>query len=105
MLASFPRHGAFKVEGIKPKRKAWEQAHMADHVLAKVSSVCSDLCFVASKAVRKRHLFRTCSTEVEPSTKVVKKVGADEQEPAAPAPALDSKDWGPSASLAGAVDH
>jgi hypothetical protein len=40
---------------------------------------------------------------VEPPTKVVKKVGADEQEPAAAA--LDSNGQGPTASPAGAVDH
>ena len=68
MLAFYPRNGAFKEEGIKPKRKALEQAHMADHVLAQVSSVYSDFRLVASKAVRKRHLFRTCSKEVEPHT-------------------------------------
>ena len=38
---------ALKEEGIKPKRKALEQAHMADHVLAQVSWVCPDFCIVA----------------------------------------------------------
>ena len=54
-------------------------------------------------AVRKRHLFRTNSTEVEPPTKVVKKVGANEQQPAAAA--LDSNGQVPRASTAGAADH
>ena len=49
-------------------------------------------------------MFRTCSKEVEPPTKVVNKVGVDDQEPAASA-ALDSKDRGPRASPAGAVDR
>ena len=48
-------------------------------------------------------MFCTCSKEVEPPTKVVQKVGAEEQEPAAAA--LDSKYRGPRASPAGAVDH
>ena len=61
---------------------------MAGHVLAQVSSVYADFRFVASNAVRKQHLFRTCSKEVEPPTKVVKKAGADELGPAA---ALGSK--------------
>jgi hypothetical protein len=71
MLAFYPRNGAVKEEGIKPKRKALEQAHMADHVLVQVSSVYSDFCFAVAKAVRKRHLFRTCSKDSGPPTKVV----------------------------------
>jgi hypothetical protein len=34
MLALYPRNGALTEEGVKPKYKALEQAHMADHVLA-----------------------------------------------------------------------
>lgn len=67
------------------------------------SSKFGDLIQASPQAVRKRHLFRTCSKEVEPPTKVAKKVGADEQEPAAAA--LDSNGQGPRASPAGAVDH
>ena len=83
---------------------------MADHVLAQVSSVYSDFRRAASQAVHKQHLFRTFSKEVEPPTKVVKKAGAEETQPAAAA-ASDSKDPGPrgisaaGASPVGAVDH
>ena len=76
---------------------------MAGHVLAQVSSAYSDFCFVASKAVRQRHI-RHFFKEVEPPTKVVKKDGANEQQPAAAA-AFDSNGQGPRASTAGAVDH
>ena len=38
-LHCLSQDGALKEEGIKPKRKALEQAHMADYVLAQVSSV------------------------------------------------------------------
>ena len=61
MLAFYPTNAAFKEEGINPKRKALEQAHMADHVLAQVSSVYSDFRLVVAKAVRKQHLCRTNS--------------------------------------------
>ena len=54
--------------------------------------------------MRKRHLFRTYSKEVEPPTKVAKKAGANEQQPASAA-ALDSNGQGPRASPASAVDH
>ena len=60
MLAFHPRNGAANKEGIKPNRKALEQAHMADHVMAQVSLVYLEFRLVASKAVRKLHLFRTC---------------------------------------------
>ena len=76
---------------------------MTDQVLAQVSSMCSDFRLAASKAVRKRHLFRTNSTEVEPPTKVVQKASVNEQQPAASA--LGSNGQGPRASPAGAVDH
>ena len=49
MLAFYPRNGAFKEEGCKPKCKALEQAHMADHVLAQVSSVYLDFCSPVSR--------------------------------------------------------
>ena len=76
MLVFYSRNSAVKEDGIKPRRKASEQDHMADHVLAQVSSVYSDFSLVAPKAVRKRHLFRTCAKEVEPPTEVVNDVGA-----------------------------
>ena len=41
MIAFYPRNGAVKEEGVRSKRKALEQAHMADHVLAQVSSFFS----------------------------------------------------------------
>ena len=49
MFAFYPRNGASKEERIKPKRKALEQAHMAYHVLAQVSSVYSDFRRAVSK--------------------------------------------------------
>ena len=58
MIAFYPRNSAVKEEGVRPKRKAIEQGHMADHVLASVSAVYADFRLAASKAVRKRHLFR-----------------------------------------------
>ena len=100
----YPRNGAVKEAGIMPNRKALEQARVADHDLAQVSSVYSDFRLVASKAVRKRRLVRTNSTEVEPPTKVVNNVGANEQQPAAAA-GLDSNGKGLGASPAGAADH
>ena len=76
LIAFYPRSGAVKEEGVRSKFKALEQAHMADHVLAQVSSVFADFRLAASKAVRKRHLFRTASTEGQPSTKAAKVEGS-----------------------------
>ena len=76
LIAFYPRNGAVKEEGVRSKFKALEQAHMADHVLAQVSSVVADFRLAASKAVRKRHLFRTASTEGQPSTKAAKVEGS-----------------------------
>ena len=73
MIAFYPRNSAVKEEGVRPKRKAIEQGHMADHVLASVSAVYADFRLAASKAVRKRHLFRATSREAEPLAKLVKK--------------------------------
>lgn len=78
---------------------------MAYHVLAQVSSVYSDFCLAASKAVRKRRLVRTCSKEVEPPTKVVNKAGANEQEPASASASLDFNGQGTGASPTSAADH
>ena len=75
MIAFYPRNGAVKEEGMRPKRKAIEQAHMADHVLTTVSTVYADFRFAASRAVRKRHLFHVASREVEPATKLAKPAG------------------------------
>ena len=72
MIAFYPRNGAVKEEGVRAKHKALEQAHMADHVLATISSVYADFRLASSKAVRKRHLFRTVSKEAEASAKVAK---------------------------------
>ena len=71
MIAFYPRNSAVKEEGVRPKRKAIEQGHMADHVLASVSAVYADFRLAASKAVRKRHLFRATSREAEPLAKLV----------------------------------
>ena len=76
LIASHPRNGAVKEEGVRSKFKALEQAHMADHVLAQVSSVFADFRLAASKAVRKRHLFRTASSEGQPSTKAANVEGS-----------------------------
>ena len=72
MIAFYPRNGAVKEEGVRPKTKAIEQAHMADHVLASVSAVYADFHLAAPKAVRKRHLFRATSREAEPAAKLAK---------------------------------
>ena len=72
MIAFYPRNSAVKEEGVRPKRKAIEQGHMADHVLASVSAVYADFRLAASKAVRKQHLFRATSREAEPLAKLVK---------------------------------
>jgi hypothetical protein len=74
MIAFYPRNGAVKEEGMRPKRKAIEQAHMADHVLTTVSTVYADFRLAASRAVRKRHLFRVPS---DPATKRAKPAGID----------------------------
>ena len=79
MIAFYPRNSAVKEEGVRPKRKAIGQGHMADHVLASISTVYADFRLAASKAVRKRHLFRATSREVEPLAKLVKN---DSQKPA-----------------------
>ena len=42
MIAFYPRSRVVKEEGVRPKAKAIEQAHMADHVLASVSAVYTD---------------------------------------------------------------
>lgn len=81
MLAFYPRNGAVEEEGIKPKHKALEQAHMADHVLAQVSSAYADFRLAASKAVKKRHLFRVSSQEVTPPAKFPKKDTAEQATP------------------------
>ena len=73
MIAFYPRNSAVKEEGVRPKHKAIEQGHMADHVLASISAVYADFRLAASKAVRKRHLFRATSREAEPLAKLVKK--------------------------------
>ena len=80
--------------------------------MAQVSLVYSDFGHAASKSVRKRHLSRTSSKEGEPPTKFVKKVGAEEQEPAAAAAgASESKVPGPGGisavgpARAGVVGH
>jgi hypothetical protein len=75
MIAFYPRNGAVKEEGMRLKHKAIEQAHMADHVLTTVSTVCADFRLAASRVVRKRHLFRVTSREVEPATKLAKPAG------------------------------
>ena len=67
MIAFYPRSGVVKEEGVRPHAKAIEQAHMADHVLASVSEVYTDFRLAASKAVRKRQLFRVVSREAEPA--------------------------------------
>ena len=64
---------------MRPKTKAIEQAHMADHVLASVSAVCADFHFAASTAVRKRHLFRVASREAEPAAQLAQ---TDREKPA-----------------------
>ena len=79
MIAFYPRNSAVKEEGIRPKCKTIEQGHMADHVLASISAVYADFRLAASKAVRKRHLFRATSREAEPLAKLVKN---DSQKPA-----------------------
>ena len=76
VVTFYPRNGA--EEGFRPKRKALEQAHMADHVLAQVSAMYTDFRLAATKAVRKRHLFRTVSKEVEPPAKVARAAGDGE---------------------------
>ena len=75
MIGFYPRNGAVKEEGVRPKHKAIEQAHMADHVLTTVSTMYADFRLAASRAVRKRHLFRVPSREVEPATKLAKPAG------------------------------
>ena len=79
MIAFYPRSGVVKEEGVRPKAKAIEQAHMVDHVLASVSAVYADFRLAASKAVRKRHLFRVASREAEPAAKLAK---TDREKPA-----------------------
>ena len=66
------RSGVVNEEGVRPKAKAIEQAHTVDHVLASVSAVYTDFRLTASKAVRKRHLFRVVSREAEPAAKLAK---------------------------------
>ena len=82
LIAFYPRNGVVKEEGVRSKRKALEQAHVADHVLAQVNTVYADFRLAASKAVRKRHLFRTNSGEGQ--TKVAKVDGAAGSAAAAP---------------------
>jgi len=50
MIAFYPRNGAVKEEGARPKTKAIEQAHMADHVLASVSALYADISLATSKS-------------------------------------------------------
>ena len=79
MIAFYPRNGAVKEEGMRQNTKAIEQAHMVDHVLASVSAVYADFRLAASKALRKRHLFRATSREAEPAAKLAK---TDREKPA-----------------------
>ena len=65
-----------KEEGARSKFKALERAHVADHVLAQVSSVLADFRLAASKAVNQRHLDRTASAEGQPSIKAAKVEGS-----------------------------
>ena len=66
------RDSEAETSGVRPKRKALEQAHMVDHVLASINSAYADFRFPASKVVVKRHLFHTTSKEVGPVAKVAK---------------------------------
>ena len=75
IIAFYPRNGAVQEEGMRPMHKAILQAHMADHVLTTVSTVYADFRLAASRDVRKRHLFRVTSREVEPATKLAKPAG------------------------------
>ena len=79
MIAFYPRNGAVKEEGVRPKTKAIEQAHMVDHVMASVSAVYADFRLAASKVVQKRHLLRATSMEAGPAAKLAKR---DREKPA-----------------------
>ena len=66
VVAFYPRGSNGRVTGVKVKKKALEQGHMASHVLERVCSVYTDFLGAANATVRKRTLTRAVSQEVPP---------------------------------------